>query len=103
VTQDQGGATDGHEAAERSDDRLFEQRLEKLNRLREAGIDPYPARFERTDLAADVVAAFDSTWSSRAWTLISPVRVFIVSPTTPRKSPASISSSKAYWSAPSSF
>jgi len=59
VTQDQDGTPDGHDAAERPDDRLFEQRLEKLNRLREAGIDPYPARFERTDLAADVVASFD--------------------------------------------
>ena len=37
-----------------AEDRLYEQRLEKLNRLRAAGIDPYPARFERTDLAADV-------------------------------------------------
>jgi lysyl-tRNA synthetase class 2 len=43
-----------------ADDRLFEQRLEKLNRLRAAGIDPYPARFERTDLAADVLASFES-------------------------------------------
>ena len=48
-------------ADDRSDDhdRLFEQRLDKLNRLRAAGVDPYPARFERTDLAADVVASFE--------------------------------------------
>ena len=44
---------------EAADDRLFEQRLEKLQRLREAGIDPYPARFNRSDLAADVLAAFE--------------------------------------------
>jgi lysyl-tRNA synthetase class 2 len=42
-----------------AEDRLYAQRLEKLNVLRAAGIDPYPARFKRTDLAADVVAAFE--------------------------------------------
>ncbi|MDP8922791.1 MAG: lysine--tRNA ligase [Chloroflexota bacterium] len=41
-------------------DRLYQQRLAKLQKLREAGVDPYPARFERTDLAADVVASFDA-------------------------------------------
>jgi lysyl-tRNA synthetase class 2 len=42
------------------EDRLYEQRLEKLQRLRSAGIDPFPARFDRTDLAADVVERFES-------------------------------------------
>jgi len=42
-----------------AEDRLYEQRLEKLNRLRAAGVDPYPARFERTDLASQVLASFD--------------------------------------------
>ena len=42
------------------DDRLYEQRLQKLNRLRRAGIDPYPARYERTDLAQDVIAGFEA-------------------------------------------
>ena len=40
-------------------DRLYQQRLAKLQKLREAGVDPYPARFERTDLAADVLAGFE--------------------------------------------
>jgi lysyl-tRNA synthetase class 2 len=53
--------TDEGAGADRPEDhdRLFEQRLEKLNRLKSAGVDPYPARFERTDLAADVVASFE--------------------------------------------
>ncbi|MBA2450810.1 MAG: lysine--tRNA ligase [Chloroflexi bacterium] len=41
-------------------DRLYQQRLEKLDRLRQAGIDPYPARFERTHLARDVAASFEA-------------------------------------------
>lgn len=64
VTRDDTGSSDGQadaqEADDRSEDRLFEQRLDKLNRLRQAGIDPYPARFNRTDLAADVVASFEA-------------------------------------------
>jgi lysyl-tRNA synthetase, class II len=63
VTHEEAGGTDGQDAHDRPDDRpddrLFEQRLEKLNRLRAAGIDPYPARFDRTDLAVDVVASFE--------------------------------------------
>src|SRR3954462_1210302 len=65
MTVDDAGASDGQAAGDRfddrSDDRLFEQRLEKLNRLRAAGVDPYPARFERTDLASDVVASLAET------------------------------------------
>ena len=38
----------------------FEQRREKLERLRRAGVDPYPARFERTDLARDVLESFEA-------------------------------------------
>ena len=40
-------------------DRLYHQRLAKLEKLRDAGVDPYPARFERTDLAAHVVASYE--------------------------------------------
>jgi lysyl-tRNA synthetase, class II len=63
VTQnDAEASTDQADTAEQDDqhdDRLYEQRLDKLTRLRAAGIDPYPARFNRTDLAADVVAGFE--------------------------------------------
>ena len=41
-------------------DRLYQQRLAKLHGLREAGIDPYPARFDRADMAADVLAGFEA-------------------------------------------
>jgi lysyl-tRNA synthetase, class II len=56
VTHDDTRSSDDHAD---DHDRLYEQRLDKLNRLREAGIDPYPARFDRTDLSSDVVAAFE--------------------------------------------
>jgi lysyl-tRNA synthetase class 2 len=65
VTHDDTASSEGQAASpgtdDRSDDhdRLYAQRLDKLNRLRAAGIDPYPARFNRTDLSADVVAAFE--------------------------------------------
>ena len=35
-------------------------RLTKLNRLREAGIDPYPARFERTLNSEQAKTAFQA-------------------------------------------
>jgi lysyl-tRNA synthetase class 2 len=35
------------------------QRLEKLNELREAGIDPYPPRSQRTHMAKDAIAEFE--------------------------------------------
>ena len=38
---------------------LEQQRLEKLDRLQEAGIDPYPPRTERTATTAVAVAAFE--------------------------------------------
>jgi lysyl-tRNA synthetase, class II len=41
-------------------DRLYDQRLDKLTRLRRAGVDPYPARFERTDLAEEVIETFEA-------------------------------------------
>ena len=39
---------------------LEEQRLSKLARLREAGIDPYPLRAERTHTTAEAIAAFEA-------------------------------------------
>src|SRR5437016_2379491 len=39
-------------------DAIFDLRLDKAGRLRELGVDPYPARFQRTHLAADVLAEF---------------------------------------------
>ncbi len=39
---------------------LEEQRLEKLGRLRQAGIDPYPLRAERSHTTAAAVAAFEA-------------------------------------------
>jgi lysyl-tRNA synthetase class 2 len=38
---------------------LEQQRLEKLDRLRESGIDPYPLRSERTHTTAEAIAAFE--------------------------------------------
>ncbi|MBI2886737.1 MAG: lysine--tRNA ligase [Chloroflexi bacterium] len=45
--------------AERNEE-FYQQRLAKLQRLREQGIDPYPARFQRTHLAAEAVALFQA-------------------------------------------
>jgi lysyl-tRNA synthetase class 2 len=57
VTETEPGTTeDAH--SELDDDRIVAQRLEKLRRLRDAGIDPYPARFRRTHLAARVLGEF---------------------------------------------
>ncbi|MBX7251923.1 MAG: lysine--tRNA ligase [Candidatus Promineofilum sp.] len=39
---------------------LEEQRLEKLARLREAGIEPYPLRVERSHTTAEAIAAFEA-------------------------------------------
>ena len=38
---------------------VFQARLAKLNALRAAGMDPYPTKYPRTHLAAEVVAQFD--------------------------------------------
>jgi len=39
---------------------LIRNRLDKINNLRAGGINPYPYRYERTHLAAEVTAAYDS-------------------------------------------
>ena len=41
--------------------RLEEQRLEKLERIVEAGIEPYPLRVERTHTSTEAVTVFDAT------------------------------------------
>jgi lysyl-tRNA synthetase, class II len=41
-------------------DPLVEQRIAKVKELRQAGINPYPYRFDRTHLSSEVVAGFDS-------------------------------------------
>jgi lysyl-tRNA synthetase, class II len=48
---------------------LEEQRLEKLTRLQEAGIDPYPLRAERTHTTAGAIAAFETNEESLSATL----------------------------------
>ena len=40
------------------EEEIYEQRVAKVARLRERGIDPYPPRYERSHSAADAVAAF---------------------------------------------
>jgi lysyl-tRNA synthetase class 2 len=45
-----------HEASALADHPLTAARLAKLDRLRAEGVDPYPVRFERTALAADLHA-----------------------------------------------
>lgn len=42
-----------------STDVLMEQRLQKLRRLREQGINPYPYRYERTHLSSDILGRFE--------------------------------------------
>ncbi len=39
---------------------LEKQRLDKLDRLREAGVDPYPPRTERTHTSAEAISSFES-------------------------------------------
>lgn len=41
-------------------DRLREQRLEKLERIRQSGLNPWPTRFERSHTTAEARAAFSS-------------------------------------------
>lgn len=45
---------------------LEEQRLDKLERLREAGVEPYPARVERTHTLAEAAAAFTAVEGDEA-------------------------------------
>jgi lysyl-tRNA synthetase class 2 len=40
------------------EEELYEERLAKLNRLRERGIEPYPQRYERTHSAVEATEAF---------------------------------------------
>ena len=42
------------------------QRLDKLERLREAGIDPYPSRIERTHTTVEAIAAFEAAGEGAA-------------------------------------
>ena len=51
--------------AERNDE-FYQQRLAKLQRLREQGVDPFPTRFRRTHLAADAIAAFQEKYGAEA-------------------------------------
>src|SRR4051812_7327309 len=39
-------------------DEIFELRRDKAERLRERGIDPYPARFDRTHRSSEVLEQF---------------------------------------------
>ena len=39
---------------------LIEQRLQKLDAIRDLGIEPYPYRFEPTHYSVDIVASFDA-------------------------------------------
>ena len=41
-------------------DPIFEQRVVKLQRLRQEGIEPYPYRFDRTHMASDIVDNYDA-------------------------------------------
>ena len=41
-------------------DELFQVRLEKLDRLRSKGIDPYPRNYDRSHMAKDALALFES-------------------------------------------
>ena len=45
---------------------LEQNRLEKLQRLRQEGIEPYPNRAERTHTSKDVITAFESAEASKA-------------------------------------
>jgi lysyl-tRNA synthetase class 2 len=39
---------------------LEKQRLDKLERLKEAGVEPYPLRTERTHTTAEAISAFEA-------------------------------------------
>src|SRR5688572_3494347 len=47
------------------EEELYQERIAKLNRLRDRGIDPYPPRFKRTHSTREAVAAFQ-TWEAGA-------------------------------------
>ena len=56
VLQSAAGHTKGKRMSESNE--LEQLREEKVRRLREAGLDPYPARVERTHTSAEAVRAF---------------------------------------------
>ncbi len=43
------------------EEELYRERLAKLNRLRQRGIDPYPTRFDRTHTSTAAIAAFEAS------------------------------------------
>jgi lysyl-tRNA synthetase class 2 len=43
------------------EEELYRERLAKLNRLRDRGIDPYPTRFNRTHTSSAAIAAFEAS------------------------------------------
>ena len=47
------------------EEELYQERLAKLQRLRDRGIDPYPARFKPSHTAAEARAAFEA-WEARS-------------------------------------
>jgi lysyl-tRNA synthetase class 2 len=49
-----------------SEEEIYQQRLSKLNRLRERGIDAYPARYGRTHTAATAAEAFTAWETNQA-------------------------------------
>ena len=53
---------------------LERQRLEKLERLRERGWDPYPARVKRTHTAAEAIAAWEAGGEGTALTVAGRLR-----------------------------
>ena len=57
VDSSKGAKPPDEQPADAADD-LLRARRAKLERLRDAGINPYPSRFERTHTAADAVARF---------------------------------------------
>ena len=42
-----------------SESEFFRVRLEKVKKLRDMGIDPYPARFDRTHTSAEAISEFE--------------------------------------------
>ena len=49
------------------EEELYQERLGKLQRLRDRGVDPYPARFKPTHASTEARAAFEA-WEPAAGT-----------------------------------
>jgi lysyl-tRNA synthetase class 2 len=47
------------------EEELFQERVTKLERLRARGIDPYPARYDRTHTSTEALRAFE-VWEGSA-------------------------------------